>query len=65
MSNVNTKSIVFACDKFHDFIYGKQFGVYNDHLLLKSIFNKTKLKAPPRVQRYYFDGNAMILQRTI
>ena len=56
-------SIVFACDKFHEFIYGKQFDVYNEHLPLKSIFNKTILKALPRIQRdFNFDCNAMILQ---
>ena len=42
-------SIVFACEKFHEFTYGKQFNVYNDHLHLKSIFNKTILKAPTRI----------------
>ena len=45
-------SKVFACDKFHEFIYGKQFEIYNDHLPLKSIFNETILKAPPRIQRF-------------
>ena len=45
-------SIVFACDKFHEFIYGKQFDIYNNHLPLKSIFNKIILKAPPRIQRF-------------
>ena len=45
-------SIVFVCDKFHEFIYGKQFDVYNNHLPLKSVFNKTILKAPPRIQRF-------------
>ena len=45
-------SIVFACDKFHEFIYRKQSDVYNNYLPLKSIFNKTILKAPPRIQRF-------------
>ena len=45
-------SIVFACSKFHEFIYGKQFDIYNNHLPLKSIFNKTVLKVPPTVQRF-------------
>ena len=54
------QSIVFACNKFHEFISRKQFGIYNYHLPLNSIFNKTILKAPPRVQRFYFDYNAVI-----
>ena len=45
-------SIIFSCDKFHEFIYRKQFGVYNNHLTLKSIFNKTILKTPTRIQRF-------------
>ena len=27
-------SVVFLCNKFHEFIYGKQFEVYDDHLPL-------------------------------
>ena len=27
-----TLSIVFACQKFHDYIYGRKFLIYNDHL---------------------------------
>ena len=51
---------------FHEFIYGNQFEVYNDRLTLKSIFNKTILKEPPRIQRfllriqgYYFEINCI------
>ena len=40
-------SIVFACTKLHDYIYGKPFHVYNDHLPLKSIFTKSIVKSPP------------------
>ena len=32
-----TLSIVFACQKFHDYIYGRKFLIYNDHLPLQSI----------------------------
>ena len=45
-------SIVFACTKFHDYVYGKPFHVYNDHLPLKSIFTKSIVKSPPRIQRF-------------
>ena len=30
----DVRSIVFVCDKLHEFIYGKQFEVYNDNLHL-------------------------------
>ena len=45
-------SIVFSCQKFYNLIYGKKCYVFNDHLPLKSIFNKSILKAPPRIQRF-------------
>ena len=47
-----TLSIVFATTKFHNYLYGTQFHVYNDHLPLKSIFMKSITKAPPRIQRF-------------
>ena len=47
-----TLSILFACNKFHDYVYGRKFYVYNDHLPLKSIFNKNITKAPARIQRF-------------
>ena len=43
-------SIVFACTKFHDYIYGKPFHVCDDHLPLK--FTKSTVKSPPRIQRF-------------
>ena len=45
-------SIVFACHRFHDFIYGERFYVFNDHLPLQSIFKRSILKAPSRIQRF-------------
>ena len=47
-----TLSILFACNKFHQYVYGRQFHVYNDHKPLKSIFNKPISKAPARIQRF-------------
>ena len=47
-----TLSIVFACSKFHDYLYGHNFDVYNDHLPLKPIFEKSIIKSPPRIQRF-------------
>ena len=42
-------SIVFACNKYHQYIYGQKFEVYNDHLplLTKDIKN-----TPARLQRF-------------
>ena len=39
-------SIVFACERFNDFLYGQRFLVENDHKPLKDIFKKTVLKSP-------------------
>ena len=47
-----TLSILFACCKFHNFLYGRKFYVQNDHKPLKSIFNKPLSSAPPRIQRF-------------
>ena len=44
--------IIFACTKSHDHIYGKPFHLYNGRLLLKSIFTKSIVKSPPRIQRF-------------
>ena len=56
-----TLTIVFATNKFHEYVYGTRFDVYNDHLPLQSIFHKPVTKAParirffPSVQRYDFN----------
>ena len=47
-----TLSIVFGCSRFHEYVYGRFFEVYNDHLPLKPIFNKPISKSPPRIQRF-------------
>ena len=47
-----TLSIVFATHKFHQYLYGSKFDVNNDHLPLKSIFNKPLAKAHARIQRF-------------
>ena len=43
--------VVFACKRFHQFIYGKKVTVYSDHKPLESISNKLLAQAPPRLQR--------------
>ncbi|UYV81197.1 K02A2.6-like, partial [Cordylochernes scorpioides] len=45
-------AIVFACERFHQYILGKcQVIVQTDHKPLLSIFKKSILKAPQRLQR--------------
>ena len=47
-----TLSILFACSRFHQYVYGRKFYVYNDHKPLKAIFNKPLTQAPARIQRF-------------
>ena len=44
-------AIVFACQKFHHYIYGFQTKVQGDHKPLESIVNKLLHKVSPRLQR--------------
>ena len=44
-------AIVFACEKFHQFIYGKSVTVETDHKPLVSIFKKSLNDYPMRFQR--------------
>ena len=46
-------SIVYGCDKFHEYLYGYQFIIHNDHKPLSSILAKPIHKCPPRIQRFY------------
>ena len=43
-------AICFACQKFHQYIYGKQVTVQTDHKPLEIILKKSIAKASPRVQ---------------
>ena len=47
----DTLSIVFACEKFHEYFHVIRFVVKNNHKTLISIFQKTLNKLPPRIQR--------------
>ena len=44
-------AIVFACEKFHQFIYGFTTKVQSDHKPLETIFTKPLCSVPPRLQR--------------
>ena len=72
-----TLSIVFACEKFGEYLYGQTFEMCNDHLPLKSIFTKPLSKAPARIQRFllrlqrynfdmqYVKGNLLFIPDTL
>lgn len=47
-------SIVHACVKFHNYIFGNHVTVYNDHKPLEDIFRKLLLSTPMRIQRMRF-----------
>ena len=43
--------VVFACERFHSYIYGRTTNVETDHLPLIVISKKPLCDAPPRLQR--------------
>ncbi|CAC5387636.1 unnamed protein product [Mytilus coruscus] len=47
-----TLAIVFGCQKFHHYVYGRQVELESDHKPLENIFSKPLNKAPPRIQRF-------------
>jgi hypothetical protein len=44
-------AVVYGCEKFHTYLYGRSFTVQSDHNLLESIHLKHLTSAPPRLQR--------------
>lgn len=44
-------AIVYGCEKFHQYVYGKEIVVESDHKPLESIFKKPLHQAPMRLQR--------------
>lgn len=46
-----TLAIVFGCQRFHQYLYGRPFVVESDHKPLESIFQKPLNKSPLRLQR--------------
>jgi hypothetical protein len=44
-------AVVFACERFHQYIYGKTVEVHSDHKLLENILKKPLGAAPARLQR--------------
>ena len=48
---LETLAVVFACNKFNQYVYGRHFIVQSDHQPLKTIMKKDLAKTPPRLQR--------------
>ena len=48
-----TLSIVFGVERFYEYLYGCKFTVINDHQPLKSIFSKSVVSCPPRIQKFF------------
>ena len=44
-------AILFGCNRFHHFVYGRKVNVQTDHLPLVAIFKKPLNSAPARLQR--------------
>ncbi|CAB4017439.1 transposon Tf2-1 poly [Paramuricea clavata] len=44
-------AVVYGCEKFHTYLYGRQFVVESDHRPLEQIRKKNLDMAPPRLQR--------------
>ena len=44
-------AVVWACERFHIYLYGKPFTVFTDHKPLEIIYNP-KAKPPPRIERW-------------
>ena len=50
-----TLSVLHACKKFHNYIFGKPVTVFNDHKPLVAIFSKPLLSVPMRLQKMRMD----------
>ena len=44
-------AIVFTCERFHQFVYGRKVTVQSDHKPLEATMTKPLSQAPPRIQR--------------
>lgn len=44
-------AIVFGCERFHQYLYGRHFTVETDHKPLETIVKKPLAHTPPRLQR--------------
>ena len=44
-------AVVYGCERFHTYLFGRNFTVHSDHKPLESIHLKHLTAAPPRLQR--------------
>ena len=44
-------AVVFGCERFHTYVYRKEFQIESDHKPQENIQNKNIAQAPPRLQR--------------
>ena len=54
-----TLSTVFGVKRFHEYLYGRRFIAINDHKPSKSIFDRSIISCPPRIQNFF-----LLLQRS-
>lgn len=45
-------ALTFACERFHQYVYGQRFEAETDHKPLIAIFSKALNDCPPRIQRF-------------
>ena len=45
-------AIVYGCEKFHIYLYGRSFEIDSDAKALEYIFNNTNRKIPMRIERW-------------
>lgn len=57
-------AIVYGCERFKQYLYGKQVQVESDHKPLESMFKKRLHKAPTRLQRMLMRLQAFDLRVT-
>ena len=48
-----TLCIVFGVERFHKYLYGRKFTIIYYHQLLKSIFSRSIVTCPPRIQKFF------------
>jgi hypothetical protein len=59
-----TLALVFGCEKFYQYVYGRTVKVETDHKPLQAIFNKPLHLAPLRLQRFLMQLQKYDLQVT-
>ena len=59
-----TLAVVFGCEKFHQYVYGRVVEVENRPQPLQSIINKPLQQAPTRLQRFLLQPLKYDLQVT-